>query len=61
MKKTFILISAFSFLLIMGCRSKTKTGKSDPDQSFSAFEDRFLDAYWNQYPAASINITSGAG
>ncbi len=29
------------------------------DSSFKNFEDRFLDAYWKQYPGAAINIGYG--
>ena len=49
----------FSLLLagVIGCN--TKTQNINADSAFAKFEDSFLDAYFNQYPGASI--ASGYG
>lgn len=44
---------------IFSCNTKTENNTSSANISFAAFEERFLDAYWKQYPAASINIGYG--
>ncbi|HSU27244.1 MAG TPA: DUF885 family protein, partial [Chitinophagaceae bacterium] len=59
MKSSLMLIPVFSLLLIVGCNSKKESPASGKDKAFAAFEDRFLDAYWNQYPAGSIGIGYG--
>lgn len=38
----------------MSCNTKKETADSAADNSFSEFENVFLDNYWKQYPAASI-------
>ena len=56
------LLFAFSFsAVIFSCDTKTEsnTASADVDKAFTTFEDVFLDAYWKQYPAASINIGYG--
>ncbi|MEO6671778.1 MAG: DUF885 domain-containing protein [Ferruginibacter sp.] len=52
MKKIIYL----SILIIasMSCNTKKETADSAADNSFSEFENVFLDNYWKQYPAASI-------
>lgn len=61
MKKIFY---AFIITLtIYSCSTKKEDNVnstvSETDKTFSAFEDVFLDAYWKQYPSASINIGYG--
>ena len=56
------LLFAFTIAAsIFSCNTKTEssTSNADVDKAFTAFEDVFLDAYWKQYPAASINIGYG--
>ena len=59
MRKTICLFLLIAF--IASCKSKTEnsTAANNIDKNFAAFEDRFLDGYWKQYPAASINIGYG--
>ena len=49
-----------TLLTTISCTSKQEQPASDQaDQSFSSFEDRFLDAYWKQHPAAAIFVGYG--
>jgi uncharacterized protein (DUF885 family) len=43
----------------MGCHTATQESSSKVDQVFSDFENRFLDAYWKQYPSSSIGVGYG--
>ena len=55
----YLYFLAFPALLFTSCLTSTEKEKADPDGSFSAFETRFLDQYWKEYPAQSINIGYG--
>ena len=55
MKRIFIAFAAIITLLNAGCKTKQK----DSHEPFKAFEERMLDAYWNQYPSAAIFIGYG--
>ncbi|MEP7108768.1 MAG: DUF885 domain-containing protein [Ferruginibacter sp.] len=56
------LLSAITFLLafaFIACNAKKREDIKDPDKTFANFEHEFLDAYWKQYPSASIFIGYG--
>ncbi|MEO5581320.1 MAG: DUF885 family protein, partial [Saprospiraceae bacterium] len=55
MKKILYTFLALA-LTILGCRSKKQTTGNDrnANETFSKFEDTFLDAYWKEYPSGSI-------
>lgn len=59
MKKILSLLAAAIILYACNNSSKTNNESADTDKAFTSFEDRFLDAYWKQYPAASIFIGYG--
>ena len=64
MPKLFLTALSVSLLLIIfSCNSSQQTNNNsssvNADSSFKNFENRFLDAYWNQYPSASIFIGYG--
>ena len=42
-----------------GCNTQNADSSQSADSTFKQFEDVFLDAYWQQYPAASILIGYG--
>jgi uncharacterized protein (DUF885 family) len=58
-----ILLSTLFLAILLttiGCTSKQEQPTTDQaDQSFSAFEDRFLDAYWKQHPTYAIFVGYG--
>lgn len=55
MKKNSCIIIIAIILAASGCHSKKQTADNDQaDEEFSKFEDRFLDAYWQNYPSGSI-------
>lgn len=54
MKKTVVKLLVLLTLTFAGCKSDKKEGSTNTDADFAAFETKFLDAYWKQYPAASI-------
>jgi hypothetical protein len=54
-----LLLPAFfltTLLLTIGCKSNPEPPQvnDQADKNFSAFEDRFLDAYWKQHPSYAI-------
>ncbi|MFT3909044.1 MAG: DUF885 domain-containing protein [Ferruginibacter sp.] len=58
------IIYAFALaLFVFSCSTKkedsSNTTISEKNKAFLAFENVFLDAYWKQYPSASINIGYG--
>src|SRR6478735_1487295 len=55
MKPTPIFVTLA--LIVMACSQKETVDNTD--NKFAAFETRFLDAYWNQYPANSIYVGYG--
>ncbi len=54
-----LLLALILATTVFSCSTKTQDNTTGNDKSFAAFEDVFLDAYWKQYPAASINIGYG--
>lgn len=59
MKKILLLLAVAAF--IYACNNQTNDSRTaaDTDKMFAEFENRFLDAYWKQYPTASIFIGYG--
>jgi len=55
--KVFIVLALA--LATLSCTSKKQTSGINPDKVFSDFESVFLDAYWKQYPSASISAGYG--
>src|SRR5690349_22293268 len=53
--KFFVLL----LLLNTGCKSDKQSATANADKTFAAFENSFLDAYWKQYPSASIFVGYG--
>lgn len=54
MKQTVVKLLVLLTLTFASCKSDKKENSSNTDNEFAAFETKFLDAYWNQYPSASI-------
>jgi len=54
MKNTLSNFIALLLLLNPGCNPGKKKNIDNMDQSFTVFENTFLDAYWKQYPSLSI-------
>ena len=52
----FILVLAVNSI---GCKPQNAGSSQSADSTFKIFEDVFLDAYWKQYPSASIYIGYG--
>ncbi len=59
MKKILTYFIALLLLLSIGCNSNTTKNNDNANQSFTNFENRFLDAYWKQSPAGSIGAGYG--
>ena len=58
--KTILQGCTFLFVILtLGCGSKKESIQQSADTTFAAFEETFLDAYWKQYPSASIFIGYG--
>lgn len=54
MKNIFSTLAIVILLTSFGCKSAKQNSSDQGDTSFATFEDRFLDAYWKQHPAAAI-------
>ncbi len=54
MKQTFAKLLVLLTLTLVSCKSDKKESDSNTDVEFAAFETKFLDAYWKQYPSGSI-------
>jgi len=54
MKNALFGFIALLSLLILGCNSNKVQDNGEADQLFASFENVFLDAYWKEYPAQSI-------
>ncbi|MGC4040191.1 MAG: DUF885 domain-containing protein [Flavobacterium sp.] len=54
MKNTIAKLLVLLTLTLVSCKSDKKESNSTVDADFAAFETKFLDAYWKQYPSASI-------
>ena len=59
MKKFFAALIVLLTLTLVSCHSNKKENNADTDKNFASFETKFLDSYWKQYPAASINVGYG--
>ncbi len=46
-------------LIILSCNEQVQKTTINEDVNFSAFESRFLDQYWKQYPSSAILIGYG--
>ncbi|WP_293870951.1 DUF885 domain-containing protein [Flavobacterium sp.] len=55
MKKTLAGLLVLLTITFISCKSDKKENNADTDKNFASFETKFLDAYWKQYPAQSIN------
>jgi len=53
MKKTFAKLLVLLTITLVSCKSDKKES-NNTDADFAVFETKFLDAYWKQYPSASI-------
>lgn len=53
MKKSFAFIVLLAITMV-SCNSPKKENNDNTDADFTSFETKFLDAYWKQYPSASI-------
>jgi len=58
-KKIFYTVALIVFTISCNTKTESSTDKNDSDKAFAGFEDRFLDAYWKQYPSNSIFIGYG--
>jgi uncharacterized protein (DUF885 family) len=59
MKKTFAKFLILLTITFVSCNSNKKESNDNTDTNFASFETKFLDAYWKQYPSASINVGYG--
>ncbi|MGV3697829.1 DUF885 domain-containing protein [Flavobacterium sp.] len=59
MRKALAKLLVLFTLTLIGCKSDKKESNSTTDAEFAAFETKFLDAYWKQYP--SLSIAQGYG
>ncbi len=59
MKNLFYLVVILSGIAIVRCTSQPKPSVDNTDQAFSYFENRFLDAYWKEYPSAAVFVGYG--
>lgn len=59
MKKILYLFVLVLAVNCTGCNTQNADSGRSIDSTFKKFEDVFLDAYWKQYPAASIYIGYG--
>lgn len=55
-----ILFYLTAVVWFAGCNiAQENTEENNSDERFDAFTERFLDAYWKQYPAAAISVGYG--
>jgi uncharacterized protein (DUF885 family) len=62
MKKQFILsVMLLVIMVLSSCHNQNQNQKhnNSADDIFSKFETRFMDAYWRNYPSASIMVGYG--
>src|SRR5258706_2457086 len=60
MKRILYAVIIASAVIATGCNSNKQTENNGAaDKTFSTFETTFLDAYWSEYPAGSINAGYG--
>jgi len=52
-------IRFYLLLFILACNQPVQKTINNKDEDFSAFETRFLDHYWQQYPSSAIQIGYG--
>jgi uncharacterized protein (DUF885 family) len=50
---------ALVILFVISCNQPERKKMVNADENFSAFETRFLDQYWKQYPSSSILVGYG--
>jgi len=54
MKNILFIVTIALLLASTSCKNQKQSSNNGSDNAFSNFENRFLDSYWKQYPAASI-------
>lgn len=52
-------LSILALCLVFACNEPLPPAAQHPEENFAAFETRFLDQYWKQYPSASIMVGYG--
>src|SRR4030095_12232164 len=57
--KPVLLFTILATLFTSACNNDIPKTERHPEEEFSAFETRFLDNYWKQYPSLSITIGYG--
>ncbi len=57
--KKIHFFATLAVLFISSCNDQIPKADQHPQEEFSAFESRFLDQYWKQYPSQSITIGYG--
>ena len=59
MKQFSAMLAIFIACSQFSCKPAGKTADANADTAFAQFETRFLDAYWQQYPAQGIFVGYG--
>ena len=54
MKSFPAALTLLTFLTFLSCAPTEQPAGNNADQTFAAFEDTFLDAYWKQHPAGAV-------
>lgn len=57
--KKIALAVLFAVSCLTACNDQLPKDDRHPQEEFAAFEDRFLDHYWKEYPSQSITIGYG--
>jgi len=57
--KPVLVFCLFTFLFLPACDNQIPNNDRHPEEQFTAFETRFLDHYWKEYPSQSITIGYG--
>ena len=59
MRKNLYSLIAVSIIFIGGCNTRQTSAHESSNRAFAAFQEKFLDAYWKQYPSSSIAVGYG--
>jgi hypothetical protein len=54
MRTILSLITAVFVLALSSCNTQKQVVNNNADKNFASFENKFLDAYWKNYPSGSI-------
>jgi uncharacterized protein (DUF885 family) len=57
--KSLLLFCLPAILFLSACNNQIPNNDRHPEEQFTAFETRFLDHYWKEYPSQSITIGYG--